>query len=187
MAWSAAQSVRNALQEWAQSLVGDLFSAATVAGGPLEPGQVPALPTLGLEWGSTRVEHSRPVDDDGLWLLHYEDVDLAFVWRANDLEQADLFAHTFAARAAAAAMASNDDGNRVLHFAVGDQAAKLYLDGAVTPVAADENLTRGLYTYRVPGAVSYPVVEAFAEDAALMNIVVVIGETAYDLEEIINA
>ncbi len=193
MAFSAAQSVRDALQTWAQSLVADLLPQATVEGGPAEAGQAPALPTLSLDWGATRTERVRPTDGveslRGVWLLQYEDVDLAFIWRATSLEDADLFAHEFAARAALAALRSNDEGNRVLHFDVtlGDltRTAKLYLGGEVVPVQPAENVTRSLYTYRVPGSVAYPVyfAEPDSDPTGLMNVIVIINGTSYPLAQ----
>ena len=198
MAFSATQIVRDALQLWAMSLVADLYPASTVEGGPVEPGQAPALPTLGLDWGTTEASGGRSVDipeevdlatGAGTWLVHYEDVELAFIWRATAPEQADLFAHTFANRAARAARDSNEDGQRVLHFDVeiGDatRTAKLYLSGEVVPVRTEENVARGLYTFRVPGSVAYPVidVESPQDATGLMNIVVVIGGTSYPIPE----
>lgn len=192
---SAAMAVRRALQEWAHERVAGLLEA-TVAAGPGEAGAPVAPPTLTLDWGGTTVLGSRPVDIDddagaGVWLLHHEDVALAFVWRCNSLDLADLFAHEFVREATLAAVASNDDGNRVLHFTaeVDGQAfgGKLYLDGAVVPERTDENMTRSLYTYRVPGTVTYPVLAVEQEATGVMNIVVTINGTTYSLEEIVDA
>lgn len=202
MAASAAQSVRDALRTWALELVADVLPAATVEGGPVEAGAAPSLPTLGLDWGATTVEASRPTDVEeendettgqGVWLLHYESVQMGFVWRATTPEDADLFAHEFATRAALAAVRSNGGGNRVLHFGVSlgddDRTAKLYLSGEVVPERRDENVTRSLYTYRVPGSVSYPVyaVESESDATGLMAIVVTINGTSYELAEIVEA
>lgn len=190
MAYSAAQVVRNALEEWATGLVSDLFEAV-VEGGPVAAGSSPPLPTLGLDWGATRVT-GRPVDEEvtdwgAVLRLWYEDVDLAFVWRSTSPEHADLFAHEFAARAGLAAVASNPDGNRVLHFEVElgpgvTREAKLYLEGSVTPVKPEENATRSLYTFRVAGAVSYPV--TYVEHFGVMNVVVIINGERFELADL---
>lgn len=190
MAVSATQIVRLALQAWAHDLLCDLFEAVTVEGGPVLAGEAPPLPTLGLEWGGTKV-HGRVVDEEVLaggavLRLWYEDVDIAFVWRATTPEQADLFAHEFATRAARDAMLSNPDGNRVLSFEIElapdvIRDAKLYLDGSVVPAKAEENATRSLYTFRVAGAVSYPVIRV--EHLGVMNLVVVINGHRFELAD----
>lgn len=198
MAFAASQIVRDALQLWAQSKVADLLPQSTFEGGPVEAGAAPALPTLGLDWGATEVSGSRSTDIEeeidldtgaGVWLVHYEDVELAFVWRATNPEDADLFAHEFAVRAAREARESNEEGSRVLHFDVTigglTRTAKLYLSGEVVPVRPDENATRSLYTFRVPGSVSYPVIDVESPDDAtgLMNITVVLDGTSYPIPE----
>jgi len=190
MAFAASQIIRDALQLWAQSKVADLLPQSTIEGGPVVAGDAPALPTLGLDWGSTSVEGSRSMDVEeetdldtgaGTWLVHYEDVEIAFVWRAANPEDADLFAHEFAIRAAREARESNEEGSRVLHFDVTlgglTRTAKLYLSGEVVPVRPEENATRSLYTFRVPGSVSYPVyeVESPSDATGLMNIIVQLG------------
>lgn len=197
---SAEGVVRGALADWARGLVADIMPAATVEGGPVEAGAAPDLPTLGVEWGRAQLLHVQPVDvpisegnDARIWFLGYEDVPLAFVWRAATPDDADFFAHEFARRAALAAMESNDDGNRVLHFEaqLGEVArtGKLYLDGIVAPEKPDENVTRSLYTYRVPGSVSYPsyAAESPGAETGLMNITVVINGKSFELAEILNA
>jgi hypothetical protein len=199
MALSATQVVRDALQEWAQGLMSDLIPEVSVEGGPVVAGDSPDMPTLGIEWGTTQVIHARPYDvaaennlatGQGVWLLQYEEVELAFVWRANTPELSDLFAHEFGTRAALEAVASNEDGNRVLHFEVeiGDatRTGKLYLGGEVVPVNPADNASRSLYTFRVPGTVTYPVfrVEPEAEATGLLNIIVIINGTSYELAAI---
>lgn len=201
MAASASQTVRDALRAWALGLVADVLPASTVEGGPVGAGEAPDLPTLGIDWGATTVVQAQPYDVEdendqdtgaGVWLLHYEEVQLGFVWRATTPEDADLFAHEFAARAALAAMASNDDGQRVLHFdvSIGDatRTAKLYLGGEIVPVRLDENATRSLYTFRVPGAVSYPVyaVESPSDATGLMHVVVTINGSTFELDTIVG-
>lgn len=187
---SAAQVVREALQEWAHGLLADLFEAVVLAG-PVVAGEAPALPTLGLDWGATQVngrivEEESPAEGTGTFRLWYEDVDLAFIWRATTPEQADLFAHEFVTRAATEAMQSNPDGNRVLSFDLEfgpgvTRGAKLYLEGSVVPVRPEENATRSLYTFRVAGAVSYPVVRV--EYLGVMKVVVIINGERFELAD----
>ena len=196
MAYSAAQVVRDALHAWAHGLLADLFEAATVEGGPVLAGEAPPLPTLGIDWGSTSVT-GRVVDEieegceelpQGVLRLWYEDVELGFVWRSSSPEQADLFAHEFVTRAALEAITSNPDGNRVLHFELEFapgvvRGAKLYLDGSVVPVRPEDNATRSLYTFRVSGAVAYPVMRP-AYELGTMSVVVIINGERYALADL---
>lgn len=175
--------------------------ATLTVGETQEAGEVTVLDTLGLAWGSTVEGGTRPEELDafddgrGVWLLHEEEAELAFVWRGTTPEDADFFAHQFVKLATRAACRSNPSGNRVLHFAIEidgvARTARLYLDGRIVPDAGSgsDNALRSLYTFRVPGSVVYPVldVESLDDATGLMNVVLEVNGQRTALADITEA
>ena len=183
--------VREALASWAETMMAGTLAAMRVLGGPVEAGEAPALPSCGLEWGTVVPMSEGSVVDFAIegafesWLIQYEEVACAFVWRAASAEDADLIAHEFVARAAILAQTSNPAGNRVLHFAVNlggtSRGAKLYLEGVVEPPAPSDTVTRSLYTQRVPATVVYPSVYQRTRILPELNVGVSIDGAEYPL------
>lgn len=184
--FSAAEVVRAALIAWAQRIMGEV-APRTVDVANTEEGQGSTLPTISLAWGSTEEiddTADEEVYEDGraVWRLHYEDAAFGFMFRANDPAEADYFAHYFATRAKLEAMKSNTEGNPVLHLRVTftggiERTVRMYLDGRVQNESGDDAHLRGLYTYRVPGSVTYPVMAVEDHDNAtgVMTVVLVIN------------
>lgn len=187
---NAAQNiVRTALASWAEDLMSDVIDPLRVIGGPNDAGDAPTLPTCGIEWGTVEpineVAEVTQTDTAETWLMQYEEVSLAFVWRTNDKDQSDLIAHEFVNRAAIEAQLSNDSGTRVLHFGVNlggsEWGAKLYLLGEVAPPQPSDTLTRSLYMQRVPATVVYPAPYVRARTLPEMNVGVTVNGTVYPL------
>jgi len=183
-----ANIIREALAAWALDLVSDLIVDAQAIAGPLEPGELPPLPTVGIEWSTAYGITEYPdvsfdVDGSERWMIQTEEAELAFVWRSNDRDEADLLAHAFKSRSAIESSESNPDGNRVLHFFVNldgqSYLAKLYELGTVEPPNPTDAGERSLYTQRIPASVIYPSVYLRDADLAEMNIGVTVNGTIY--------
>lgn len=196
--YSASEVVRAGLRAWAEELVRDIVPATIVVGELEGPGEAYELPVLGLAWGQASEVDATPFDEEtlpdgrGVWRLHFEEVDGAFIWHGTTPEEADYFAAEFGRRATHAARRSNRLGSRVLHFAVETdgivRTAKLYLDGRIVPESPQDGALRGLYRYRVPFTVAYPVmaVETPAERTGLMRIVVNVAGVATAIDSVIS-
>jgi hypothetical protein len=181
--------IRQALASWAHDLVADVVAELSVVAGPVEAGEKPELPSVGIEWGTATpaTEYSDVVFDDTgeieRWKVQEEEVDMAFVWRAYDIEDADSLAHEFIGRAAIAAQESNPEGNRVLHFDVNLEGStygcKLYLMGTVEPPGPVDSAERSLFVQRIPASVIYPAIYARAKDYPEMNVGVTVNGVTY--------
>lgn len=163
---SPAAIVRVALMDWAKAIVRDVLPQVEVVA--QAEGEVRPIPVAGIEWGTNEVADQRPTpiesyaDGRARWRIANDEVPIAFTYRCDSFEHAELVAYEFRARAQTRAARVSKAASRTIKIAFKvdgrDLEGRLYLEGKVDPYPADRAQKRNEWIARIPALVVFPVV-----------------------------